>query len=171
MKKKHAPVAQQNRAEVYEASGSEFESQQVLHCFKCDLHKPKKEFYTKDRKDWCKACHRIYRKEHYNKNKLYYGKKARKSEARIRKRLHNLVTKFLESNPCVDCKITDWRVLSFDHVRGDKVAAISEMIIKQRPWEVIKAEIDKCVVRCMNCHRIKTAKQFNYYGYNTAQSA
>jgi hypothetical protein len=29
-------------------------------------------------------------------------------------------------------------------------------------WEKIRAEIQKCEVRCCRCHRLKTARQFGY---------
>lgn len=162
---KNAPVAQRNRAVAYEASGSEFESQRVFHCTKCNSYKLNKDFYSRKRKDFCKQCHREYRKEHYNKNKEYYIKKARRSEAKIREKLHRLIVKYLDKHPCVDCNEPDWRVLSFDHIKGKKVECISVMVLRQRPWAIIKEEIKKCAVRCMNCHRRRTAKQFNYYGY------
>jgi len=35
------------------------------------------------------------------------------------------------------------------------------MIARQCSWEKIMSEIDKCDVRCSNCHRKRTAVQFN----------
>ena len=32
-----------------------------------------------------------------------------------------------------------------------------------KPWIRVTAEIEKCDVRCGNCHRIRTAAQFGSY--------
>lgn len=68
---------------------------------------------------------------------------------------------FLLRNPCVDCGEEDPVVLEFDHVDPDnKRAAISAMIQNSYSWETIVSEIEKCVVRCANCHRRRTTSQF-----------
>jgi hypothetical protein len=54
-------------------------------------------------------------------------------------------------------------VLQFDHVRGVKLMAIAQMIPRGYSLVKVRAEIDKCEVRCANCHIRKTAKDFNYY--------
>jgi hypothetical protein len=56
---------------------------------------------------------------------------------------------------CVDCGNKDWRVLEFDHL-GDKESGVSRMIATNLSLGRIMAEIDKCEIRCANCHRIKT---------------
>ena len=59
---------------------------------------------------------------------------------------------YLESHSCVDCGENDPIVLSFDHVRG-----IKSFTLAKRVWCVspkrFKKEIEKCEVRCANCHR------------------
>ncbi|MEO8263129.1 MAG: hypothetical protein ABI566_11230 [Pseudolysinimonas sp.] len=56
---------------------------------------------------------------------------------------------------CVDCGNQDIRVLEFDHVRGAKVANVARMVLDASLDRVI-AEIEKCEVRCRNCHAIAT---------------
>lgn len=49
-------------------------------------------------------------------------------------------------------------VLEFDHVRGDKgdnISAMTHLV----DWQRIADEIAKCVVRCANCHKRRTAVQ------------
>jgi hypothetical protein len=54
-------------------------------------------------------------------------------------------------------------VLEFDHVRGVKVRNISEMVRGKFSWRRILEEIEKCEVRCANCHRRKTARDFKWF--------
>lgn len=57
---------------------------------------------------------------------------------------------------CVDCGEDRLTVLQFDHVRGRKVAPISNLVTQMRPWPIIEQELAKCEVRCANCHRVST---------------
>jgi len=54
---------------------------------------------------------------------------------------------------CKDCGYKHPAARDFDHVKGTKCFAISKV---KRSLTALKAEIAKCVVRCANCHRIKT---------------
>lgn len=69
------------------------------------------------------------------------------------------VSGYLDTHPCVDCGEADKVVLDFDHVRGDKVCEVSVMVGRgYRLWKIIE-EIEKCEVRCANCHRRVTVKR------------
>jgi len=58
---------------------------------------------------------------------------------------------------CIDCGYnTDPAALEFDHVRGEKRAPVSIMIRRHHPQALILEELEKCDVRCANCHRIVT---------------
>lgn len=63
---------------------------------------------------------------------------------------------WLDNHPCVDCGYVDWRALEFDHVRGVKRSDVTTMVQNGLSWKTIQEEIDKCDVRCANCHRIRT---------------
>lgn len=69
------------------------------------------------------------------------------------------------SHPCIDCGEQDVLVLQFDHVRGQKLQSISELVKAGYAWKAIEAEIAKCEVRCANCHARRTAKQRRYHAY------
>lgn len=73
------------------------------------------------------------------------------------------VIEYLREHPCVDCGETDIVVLEFDHVRGEKRFCISEMMAYSYPWSSVLAEIEKCEVRCANCHRRRTAYEHGYF--------
>lgn len=75
------------------------------------------------------------------------------------------VMNYLQNNGCVDCGEKDPTVLDFDHVRGVKFKNISKMIQDNNSMKRIQEEIAKCEVRCANCHRRKTSKQFQWYSY------
>jgi hypothetical protein len=69
------------------------------------------------------------------------------------------INAYLTENPCIDCGEADPRCLDFDHVRGKKAKAISEMVKLSYRWPTILAEITKWEVRCANCHRKRTAER------------
>lgn len=141
-------------------------------CTKCGAEKSVDAFNWRDRKkgtrnNTCKACHAAYRRQHYLENQARYQEMARRWGAQyekefvMRRRLY--VYEYLLEHPCIDCGETDPSVLEFDHVRGKKVAAISVLTGYVVKMEKLIAEIDKCEVRCVNCHRRKTARERNYW--------
>ena len=85
-----------------------------------------------------------------------------KDRQKTRNRIKNYVSMYLSTHPCVDCGEEDPTVLEFDHVRGEKRFCVSRAV-SHGTWEVLLEEIDKCDVRCANCHRRKTAKDQGWY--------
>ncbi len=76
------------------------------------------------------------------------------------------IIEYLQIHPCVDCKETNILMLEFDHIYGKKDNDISNMIGCGIKLEKIFKEIEKCEIRCGNCHRIKTTKETkNKKGY------
>lgn len=69
---------------------------------------------------------------------------------------------YLLAHPCIDCGEADPLVLEFDH-RGDKRSAVVDLMRRHAPWEEIIVEIQKCDVRCANCHRRRTARVRGHY--------
>jgi hypothetical protein len=107
----------------------------------------------------CKTCQSKRAKVHYAKNKSdYYARKCLRKE-----NLYRRLKKYLGTHPCVDCGENDVVVLEFDHIRGTKVLGVAEMASRGISWELIEAEIQKCEVRCANCHKRKTARERGYW--------
>jgi hypothetical protein len=65
---------------------------------------------------------------------------------------------YLEAAGCVDCGLTDLRVLDFDH-EGEKQASVVVMARHGCSLKRLIAEIEQCEVRCANCHRRRTAQK------------
>lgn len=71
---------------------------------------------------------------------------------------------YLITHPCVDCGETNPVVLDFDHRNPtEKEFGIGGAGLLFRSWQKVFVEIEKCDVRCANCHRIKTAKEQSWY--------
>jgi len=72
------------------------------------------------------------------------------------------VMAYLASHPCVDCGNADPIVLEFDNREpGQKLKEVSLLMISRR-WPHVLHEIEKCDVRCVNCHRRRTATQYRW---------
>ena len=135
-------------------------------CPRCKAKKALDEFYKKkDRRagSYCEPCQHAYVREHYLKTSAAYNARRYALHREYTKRNRGIVLEHLVNNPCVDCGESDLVVLDFDHVRGTKTMHVSRMIVGGTSVETLLAEIAKCVVRCANCHRRKTAVERGSY--------
>lgn len=120
--------------------------------------------YTKIRAR-CKKCAQAYWKSQYRNSdskvretllrKVKDQNKKNIKEARI------YVWNIKKTTPCIDCGLLDPIVAEFDHVNG-KTCNIGLMIKNGCKTQKIQLEIDKCVIRCANCHRRKTALELGW---------
>lgn len=137
-------------------------------CYDCKKEKPFSEFAkNKARKDGhngqCKSCKNAYTKKHYSDNKDYYVDKARKNGESYRAAAREFLWDYLSKHPCIDCGESDPIVLELDHRDGvTKVKGLGPMA-KDGSLDKMRAELLKCDVRCCNCHRRRTAKQFGWW--------
>ncbi len=135
---------------------------------KCKLEKPANQFNWKNKQKRqlfyaCKECWNEQNRQRYKENKQYYVDKATKNKKLAKAILYSKMLSYLSDKCCLDCGEKDAVVLQFDHVRGTKVDNVSKLIGQGFSWETVFAEIEKCEIRCANCHQRKTAKQFNWY--------
>ena len=134
-------------------------------CTSCKEDKPPAEFAKRAAsKDglasYCKICKRAYDNAHYKAHPERRAYIRANSDKRIQK-VRVWVLQYLQEHPCVDCGEDDVVVLEFDH-RGDKENLISQLMFNGTLTTVQK-EVAKCDVRCANCHRRKTAKDFSWW--------
>lgn len=138
-------------------------------CSKCKKEKLIEEFNFKDKKlgsrqSQCKECTRLLIKNHYNRNRRYYLKKAQKRNLELRFKIAQYLKEYLSKRPCIDCGESDITVLEFDHRdKSKKFKAVSSLIRYGYPINVIRKEMDKCDIRCANCHRRKTSRDFKWF--------
>lgn len=101
----------------------------------------------------CGNCHRkaTYRRSKKSERLTYLENPSKANEKR------KVAYDFLLKSECTDCKTKDFEVLEFDHVNGIKKEDISKMLRKSS-WTSndVQEEIEKCEVRCVNCHRAVT---------------
>lgn len=80
------------------------------------------------------------------------------------KRNQEYVLAVLQKNHCIDCSELDPVVLDFDHInREEKFRSVAKLIRQGAALVKLQNEIDKCVIRCANCHRRKTAKELGWF--------
>ncbi len=171
LRKSRRAVAQPGRALALGARGRKFESSPpdriltslLKTCPRCRITKSITEFPRRRARGtpaaYCSPCLTRY-------NAAYYQRNAPRQKERVRQRrllYRTKIVDYLKVHPCVDCGETDVDVLEFDHVRGSKIATVSEMFHDGFPWNQIANEIEKCEVRCSNCHRRKTARQLAWH--------
>lgn len=137
----------------------------VKICTKCNFTKHIKNFSLRSDGryvSWCKDCVAERSRQHYQENKEYYAEKNKVNGAKVRKRNRDYLIEYLRTHPCVDCGEADIEVLQFDHVEpllGKKTRPTNSNMVSLKR---LQNEIDKCEVRCANCHVRRTRQQFGW---------
>ncbi len=110
----------------------------------------------------CRECNSKRNKLHYERNKEKVLARTLASKKIGKAILRDYICTYLETHVCVCCGESDIRCLEFDHLK-DKSCNISDILTNVGTLDKLKIEIDKCQVLCANCHRKKTATDFNWY--------
>lgn len=115
------------------------------YCPKCNEYKSISEFYMRSDRDnvtgYCKKC-----STEYHRNRL----------AKVKIKM--IQYKDGECSKCtLKLKDSHYSVFDFHHLDPNE-KDVNFKGIKHKKWEIIKKEIDKCVLLCANCHRLEHAK-------------
>ncbi|MBI3306005.1 hypothetical protein HYZ82_02620 [Candidatus Nomurabacteria bacterium] len=98
-----------------------------------------------------------------DRENLYKAQKRHRIKVRVK------LLEYLSSKSCKDCGEKDPIVLDFDHKdRSKKFKSVCHMLSGHYSWESVLKEIEKCDIRCSNCHRRKTYIQFKFFGKTKA---
>ncbi len=142
----------------------------TIKCTSCGDSKPESEYNFRNKETGlkqtrCKTCTRASSYAHYKKNSKEYINRSKKRSKQQGVDNRRKMQEYLLNKKCCDCPEKDPVVLQFDHVRGEKIGNVSWMVGKCS-WEKVLKEIEKCDIRCANCHLRKTAKDFGWYRSN-----
>jgi len=107
---------------------------------------------TPKRREQLRASGRRY----YARHKTRIRAKTNGKYPASRRRKREFLTRWKLAAGCIDCGYAEHpAALDFDHVSGTKHFGIGGAG-PTRAWHTMLGEIEKCVVRCANCHRIRT---------------
>ncbi len=140
----------------------------MRQCNVCRVEKPLEAFSFRNRtagtrNHTCRECFATYRREHYRRNRAAYIERNVRNMRARRHALRERLWKYLLEHPCVDCGEADPLVLEFDHVDpSTKRGALYTLAHSAYGWDTILVELQRCEVRCANCHRRRTARQFGW---------
>ncbi len=137
-------------------------------CSVCVESKPLEDFglsgrHKDGRRPDCKECRSTVSKAEYASLSPERKKSKSLRTAELKQQRQRWVLDYLRSHPCVDCGESDPVVLEFDHVRGDKVMAIADLIERHPVLPALETEIAKCEVVCANCHRRRTSMRGDHF--------
>jgi ssDNA-binding Zn-finger/Zn-ribbon topoisomerase 1 len=113
-----------------------------------------------------KSTKRIYTREQKDRHnflkRLRHSKNPEGAKCIQKKIFHEKANAYKLERGCIDCGYKAHAVaLHFDHVYGEKVKNVCEFY----DWDLALEEVAKCVVRCANCHAIKTLEKKEFKGW------
>ena len=137
------------------------------HCLKCSPYKSNKptlngricklcnkKLYDRQQ-NTCKNC-KDEKKDQYNSKEGKRNPKQEYINAYLNKRRHLLKKKMVKykGGKCKNCKCIKHDVIfDFHHIDPSKKEYTISKIYHLK-WEIIKKELDKCIMLCSNCHRL-----------------
>jgi L-lysine 2,3-aminomutase len=113
----------------------------------------------------CVNCHRRRTASRGKSWRLDRCRRAAAEARPLRRRNVLFLLDVLDGSSCVDCEEDDIVVLDFDHL-GEKRASVINLAWWEYSIETIEREIQKCEVRCANCHRRRTIRVFRHFRHH-----
>lgn len=137
----------------------------MIVCKKCKCEKSEYEFSWNNKlykryMRWCKVCVRQYDKQRWQS--IEYKKKKKQQQIVRRKKNRLIICEYLKNKQCIDCSENRIPTLQFDH-KFNKCYNVSDMLTHGNGINTILKEIQKCNIRCANCHALKTAIEQGWY--------
>lgn len=86
------------------------------------------------------------------KKKSEQTEEEKKELKKQNKILKNYIQEIKSHSKCSVCGEERWWVLDFHHLR-DKKYEIPELARSGCSLDILKAELEKCIILCANCHR------------------
>ena len=115
----------------------------------------------------CANCHRRRTASRVGWRRLDLDRPVRPWRSKSQERNVRHVVDALVASGCVDCGERDPCVLEFDHV-GEKTTGVMQLARREVSVARLDAEIARCEVRCVNCHRRRTSVAGGHYRARTA---
>jgi 5-methylcytosine-specific restriction endonuclease McrA len=133
------------------------ESLGTKHCRSCGRELPLTEFNRTEAalgRGRCRACAR----EYFRRRGELHVRQSNDARRRRREAARRYVFALLTRSRCKDCGLEDPLVLEFDHI-GPKSANVADLVLQGYGTGRIAAEIERCEIVCVNCHRRRTARR------------
>ena len=103
------------------------------------------------------------RKRYYEKHKVEMNA----ANARMKDEMRTWLCE-QKNVPCMDCGVRyPSYVMDFDHRDPKTKVNTVAKLLNNSSWLKLRAEVLKCDVVCSNCHRVRTAKQMNWFEYES----
>ncbi len=111
----------------------------------------------------CRDCAHSFNKDYYEGDaKERHLQQVKERTEVAREAARDYVYGYLLNHPYEICGEADPIVLEFHHV-GEKDMTVTRMVSGGWSIKRIQAELDKCQVLCVSCHRRVTAKERGWY--------
>lgn len=139
----------------------------MLTCSVCKIEKTEANFADKSsakKQSHCRDCGNSYTREHYKANKAFYLERNKRRKLEVKRKIFE----YLKLHQCIDCGEKETLYLDFDHKNpAEKLFSIGTAVAQgAKGWKTIIDEIAKCDIRCVKCHRKRTAEQFNWFKFD-----